>query len=268
MSLPPTTEPHKDFLRRLDQMEGAGFSRRDALCLFLEQAFRTLRSPTLSGDAWQENEDAYLAAVAKLREPAETMRLLSECLGIATMAIEGYDDFLGPIVEEIGTSAQAGQFFTPMGVAELVARMTMHDVVMPDDRPLEVQEPAAGCGAMVLACAKALAERGVDPSRTHYTLVDIDHRLVQAAYIQTTLAGIPATCFHGDTLRMEMHGAHRNVHRMMQVARLPLFAVERARTLVDDVMGALGDEAPVDEPAPRADVSLPRQPDLFGEVTP
>lgn len=263
MSLPPTTEPHKDFIRRLDRMEGPGFSRRDALCLFLDQAFRACRGPTLRGDEWQANEDEYLATVAKLREPAETMWLAAECLAIATQAIEGtFDDFLGPIVEECGTSAQAGQFFTPYPVALMTAEMTVADVVVPDDRPLEIQEPAAGCGAMVLACAKALAARGVDPSRTHYTLIDVDHRLVQAAFIQTTLAGVPATVFHANALTLETWGSYRNAPRLLQVVGLPLLAVERARAVVDEVVSPA--TAP---PVPAADVRL-RQPDLFGGVTP
>ncbi|MEB5953144.1 hypothetical protein [Enterococcus innesii] len=73
---------------------------------------------------YEEREAAYLATVGKYTR--EETCLLGDCLGLLTMAFEyKVQDWLGAIYMELNiNSKNAGQFFTPSNIAELMARMT------------------------------------------------------------------------------------------------------------------------------------------------
>src|SRR5690348_1406124 len=78
--------------------------------------------------AYQRIEQAYLAVVKHYDK--EEMNRMVELYGIASMAVtERYEDFLGPtfMLLEIGNEMK-GQFFTPVSVSRMMAKMTLQDV--------------------------------------------------------------------------------------------------------------------------------------------
>jgi len=66
---------------------------------------------------------------------------------------------------------------------------------------ITVSEPACGAGAMVIACAQALREQGVNYQRCmHVTATDLDATAAHMAYLQLSLLHIPAVVVHGNSL--------------------------------------------------------------------
>jgi hypothetical protein len=111
---------------------------------------------------------------------------------------------------ELGSNAmkgRLGQFYTPFQVSYMMARLAM----APRDKLgeqvkaqgyISFMEPACGAGGMMLAFAQAFEEAGFDPHKQlHITAVDIDIAAVHMTYLQAVLLGLPATVFHGDSLR-------------------------------------------------------------------
>jgi len=122
----------------------------------------------------------------------------------------GFADVLGSLFMalELGNHWK-GQFFTPYEVSRLMAMMTMTDASAVVERQgfVSVHEPAAGAGAMVLACAHALQDQGVNYQQSmHATAIDIDATAVHMCYIQLSLMHIPAIVVHGNALTVEEWG--------------------------------------------------------------
>src|SRR5690606_30690366 len=162
---------------------------------------------------WDQNEARYMEVVRSCRYPSETMRDMSNMLGIITMALtECPKDFIGPIFMEVAANSQAGQFFTLPSISEMLARMTLENARETLYRAyyeqgrtrLELMEPTCGVGGMVLAANQVLREKGFDlAEEIHWTCVDIDWRAICGAFIQLELTGVPATMVHGNALTLE-----------------------------------------------------------------
>lgn len=141
----------------------------------------------------------------------EELGQISQILGHLTMAMErGFHDYLGQVFMQLELGSDSGgQFFTPYDVCQFMARLTIDRDAMADavaDRGyVAVHEPAVGAGGMVLAMEEAMRE--VErPGVMHVTCVDVDIKAVHMAYLQLSLAGIPAVVIHGNTLSLEQWG--------------------------------------------------------------
>jgi hypothetical protein len=67
-------------------------------------------------------------------------------------------------------------------------------------------EPAVG-GAMVIACAQALQDMGINyQQHMHVTAVDVDERVAHMAYVQFSLLHIPAIVVVGNSLSLDVRG--------------------------------------------------------------
>jgi type I restriction-modification system DNA methylase subunit len=220
------------FIKNMDEIAQAEGRRRfDVFGDFLELAFRCLAGVTLFGEAWDKNEAAYMATVKRYhREQKKCLDLHARSLALVVDGLEEKTgDFLGPIFQELAGKAHAGQFFTPIEVARMMARFSLHDDAekVMADRVYRIAEPAVGCGAMVIAIAEAMRDRGMPfHRRVHFTLVDVDLRCVQAAYIQTTLLGMNATVIHGDSLSLETWGAWRTYTALIYPPQFEKGAIE------------------------------------------
>jgi len=82
---------------------------------------------------------------------------------------------------ELG-NATRGQFFKPYEVSFMITKMTVGDG---KDLRKEIEqrgfstmhEPACGAGGMVIACAQALRDKGINyQQHLHVTAIDIDPR--------------------------------------------------------------------------------------------
>src|SRR5690606_31957302 len=90
---------------------------------------------------------------------------------------------------------------------EAIARLQAQDGLHEKIRQrgfVTVSEPACGAGAMIIAMAFALRERGANyQQHMHVTAIDVDSRAVHMAYLQFSLLGIPALIIEGNALTLE-----------------------------------------------------------------
>ncbi|MEK2631230.1 N-6 DNA methylase [Pseudomonas aeruginosa] len=113
-------------------------------------------------------------------------------------------DILGKIFEELGlANADRGQFFTPFHIGQLMAQLLIDPVKQASEIKrwgfITLNEPACGAGAMVIAFAQSMFERGINyQQHLHVTAQDIDERAVHMAYVQLSLLGVPAVVIHGE----------------------------------------------------------------------
>jgi hypothetical protein len=71
---------------------------------------------------------------------------------------------------------------------------------------VSLMEPAVG-GAMVIACAQALQDMGINyQQHMHVTAVDVDERVAHMAYVQFSLLHIPAIVVVGNSLSLDVRG--------------------------------------------------------------
>lgn len=107
-------------------------------------------------------------------------------------------DLLGEIytfARSPGTRRALGAFFTPMPVNALVAGL------VPVDEAARVLEPSCGSGGMVIAAAREMRRRGLDPRRVVWELGDIDP-------VAVALAGVNAVVHDlGPNVRLRVRSA-------------------------------------------------------------
>lgn len=195
----------KEFIKCLGQLERSeGLRTFEAFSSFLDMAFCSLAKVTVWGERADKLEARYMDQVGRFRHRQESSAAVAQAFAHLVAGLEAEPrDFLGDILMEVGPNARTGQFFTPWHLCLVCADITIGEEadVIAGERILTIQEPACGCGAMVLAAGEVLKKRGIDPARqTHFELTDIDLRCVEAAYVQTSLMGISATVHHGNSL--------------------------------------------------------------------
>ena len=116
----------------------------------------------------------------------------------------GWYDPLGMIFEEYSSrrgASMLGQFFTPPGVCDLMARIAT-------DGPTSgcVNDPAAGSGRNLLAHVCR------DPGnrlRCRYVAQDLDRMCVKMSAINLAMHGMSGYSIHCNTLSMEVYGGWR-----------------------------------------------------------
>lgn len=155
----------------------------------------------------EQREAEYMQIVGKYkREEADQ---LANAFGMLqqVMECEKFGDFMGDTYMGLEISNRdTGQFFTPYHLCELMTKMTCdgYGKVIEEKGFVTIAEPACGSGAMVIAAAEEMLRQGYNPQKQmHATLMDIDLKCCQMAYVQLSLLGIPAVVVHGDTLTMQ-----------------------------------------------------------------
>lgn len=154
-------------------------------------------------------EARYMQIVGKYER--DVIETFPKVLAEVTMAMEeDPGDVLGRVFGELELHNTArGQFFTPDEICRLMARLSIGtpdelQAMIAEKGYIAAMEPACGAGAMLIAMALALQERGICYQRQlHITAVDIDPRAVHMAYVQLSLLHIPAVIVLGNTLTME-----------------------------------------------------------------
>lgn len=152
-------------------------------------------------------EERYLQVEKRYSTPQRNA--LGKMLGITVLAHQtDFRDFLGSIASEQELLNQdAGQFFTPYDVCRMMAQMTLGDArsIVEENGLITVLEPAAGGGAMVIACAEDLHRQQIDPrSCAQFDCIDVSRDAFNMCYIQTSLYELQAVVRHGNTLSNEM----------------------------------------------------------------
>lgn len=159
----------------------------------------------LQKEAGREAE--YLQIIKAYKRPdQEAFPKLQGCL------IDALDseprDILGPLYMELEiANKDAGQFFTPPELSELMARLTFGDALRKlDTQPfITAGEPACGAGGMVLALVKVLIEAGHNPADQLWVqCIDVDRTAALMCYIQLSLWNVPAEVIVGNTLSWDI----------------------------------------------------------------
>lgn len=155
---------------------------------------------------YDRREARYLEIVK--RYTAEEVGRFPAMLAAVVNSLEcGFSDSLGQLFMALDLGNQwKGQFFTPYDVSLMMAKMTVGDIGAQVEQQgfITINEPAAGAGAMVIACAHAIQDQGINyQTAMHVTAQDVDATAVHMAYIQFSLLHIPAVVVHGNSLTVE-----------------------------------------------------------------
>lgn len=117
-------------------------------------------------------------------------------------------DILGPLYMELEiANKDAGQFFTPPELSELMAQMTFaQELGKLETQPfITAGEPAAGAGGMILALVKVMITAGHNPAEKLWVqAIDVDRMAVLMCYIQLSLWNVPAEVIVGNTLSWDI----------------------------------------------------------------
>ncbi|MBC7203729.1 MAG: N-6 DNA methylase [Pusillimonas sp.] len=127
-----------------------------------------------------------------------------ECFAEGDVA---FSDILGSLYMMLDMgSNDTGQFFTPYEVSRMMAMIQIEGAreLISEKGFVQVMEPAAGAGGMIIAMAHGLHEAGSNYQRTmHATAIDIDARCVHMCFVQLSMLHIPAVVIHGNALSGE-----------------------------------------------------------------
>lgn len=101
-----------------------------------------------------------------------------------------------------------GQFFTPIHICEMMAKLTyseQFDAEIAQKGYASLCEPACGSGAMIIGVVRALQDYKIDNIGTKLLIhaTDIDRLCVNMAYLQLGILGLSARIVHGNTITME-----------------------------------------------------------------
>ena len=117
-------------------------------------------------------------------------------------------DILGPLYMELEiANKDAGQFFTPPELSELMAQMTFaQELDKLETQPfVTAGEPAAGAGGMILALVKVMITAGHNPAEKLWVqAIDVDRMAALMCYIQLSLWNVPAEVIVGNTLSWDI----------------------------------------------------------------
>jgi len=154
----------------------------------------------------QAHEDDYMRIIGKYDKADASA--FGDLLAITVEALEhGRDDFLGHVyMSQEMAIAEAGQFFTPSCVADMMGKMTFAGMkeVAEKNGYVTVNDPACGGGVQLIGAYKAAIEQGMNPSTQLCVYAeDIDTTCVYMTYVQLSLLGLPALVSHRNTISME-----------------------------------------------------------------
>ena len=152
-------------------------------------------------------EERYKAIVQKYDEKTVQQFAVLTAITMTALLENPEQDFLGTVYHNLGLSkSQAGQFFTPYNVGQMMARINMPDsLVLDKSRILRVNDPCCGAGCLLLAGYNVMREQleSTDPDWDKYVLFmaqDIDPLACKMCYIQMCCIGVPGVVVAGNSL--------------------------------------------------------------------
>lgn len=203
MALDDPREARAAFLRSFKQLAPEKH-RFDVWRDFITMAACALHNGLHKDEA---REAEYLEIIGRYQSDDQQMfpQLLAH---VVTMLDAEPRDILGPLYMELEiANKDAGQFFTPPELSEMMARLTFNEELDKlDTQPfITVHEPACGAGGMILALVKVMIEAGHNPTEKLWVqCIDVDRLAALMCYIQLTLWNVPADVIVGNTLSMEL----------------------------------------------------------------
>jgi type I restriction-modification system DNA methylase subunit len=169
--------------------------------LYIRQALST---DTCLG---RERLEERLSKVLNPYDDADQAKIMSLGPIVSAEMAQGEQDFLGQIAGELAAlNPQLGQFFSPYDLCHLNAALILGDArqVLRRNGYLTVGEPASGSGAMLIACADALAGMQIDITRdVLFDASDVSAIAYWMAYLQLSARGVPAVVRRRNSLTLE-----------------------------------------------------------------
>jgi type I restriction enzyme M protein len=154
-------------------------------------------------------EEQYLELVGKYN--SEEITIFGQALGALILEYENnsndggkWCDILGTYFETINSVSQAqrsGQFFTPVPVCELMARVTHSE-----ETEGNVIDPCSGSGRNLIAHSRLKPENRFN---FFYTASDIDIRCVNMSVLNFIMFGLKGVVLHMDSLSVKIWGGYR-----------------------------------------------------------
>lgn len=165
--------------------------------------------PYKDSDVWKEREQKYLSTIKKFGNDAN---IVSEMFAYVVMELQDNpnQDLLGELYMMLGISnSNAGQFFTPYSVCQLMCDITMGDrksigKQVHKEGYFMIDDCACGGGATLIACVNKcrtdIFKKFNFQNHVGFTAQDIDITCCYMCYIQMSLLGIAGYVVHGNTL--------------------------------------------------------------------
>lgn len=204
--LKKVSEPRKDFLRVFGQLTNRHRSW-DVWSDFIQMFACSLSNP-LDKEHYDEREALYLRLIKKYNKKEQ--ELFPELAARTVMALEENpeQDFLGSIFMSLNLGNEHnGQFFTPYNVCELMAEVTMNNIVqkVEKDGYVSIHDPCCGAGATLIAeihAARKRLEKTNLNYQNHILVIgqDIDAIVALMCYIQLSLLGVAGYVKIGNAL--------------------------------------------------------------------
>lgn len=180
----------REIIKKIDSMSGS----KSSFQVFSDWVKCTALSIAQSVYYREKRERQFLETIAEY--PKDEFAKMTAML---TETFEGkFGDVLGNLFMMSGWgNKNTGQFFTPYSLSLACANLqdySKEDIV-------EMNEPSAGAGGMVIAVAQTMKEQGVNyQNKLRVVAQDLDWNALYMCYIQLSLLGIDAKCVQGDTL--------------------------------------------------------------------
>lgn len=162
---------------------------------------------------YDEREEQYKQIINsyKPKERELIVEIFSKTFALLSSVVYdngNFRDYLGEIfMRNNMANGKKGQVFTPFHISELMARITIGEKIndkVTDDKILTISDPCCGSGVMSLGALDVLKSYGINYTRNCFIeCSDIDIRCVHMAYLQLSLAGVPAIIKHQNTLTLE-----------------------------------------------------------------
>lgn len=159
-------------------------------------------------EVWNEREKIYLRTINKYKKPEQ--ELICQMFAYIVLELERNpdQDLLGSIYMNLGIgNKNAGQFFTPYSVCDMMARInltkpTMRKIIKKDGYA-SVYDCACGAGATLVAAVsqcKRIFNRLNYQNHVFFVGQDVDITVLNMCYIQLSLLGVAGFLKHGNTL--------------------------------------------------------------------
>lgn len=189
----------KEIIKRINELSGSR-SPYEVFCDWIKCTALAISNTTdlIHNKIWKQREEEYIKTVLQYDDG----KVFADMTGMLTMEMETeISDILGKIYMDSGCgNKNTGQFFTPFHLSVAIADCSIAKDTGPD-KPLILNEPSCGGGGMIIAAAKVLKDRGINPQRSMKVVAqDLDWKGVYMTYIQLSLLGIDAIVVQGNTL--------------------------------------------------------------------
>lgn len=174
-------------------------------------AYAIANSVEPNKEKWQQRENEYLKIVKKYKK--EHVDLMIQNYGHLVNGLQKkVTDFLGGIYENLQVNNKnAGQFFTPFHISELMANISISDEelkkVAESDDVVPIGDPTCGAGNLFLGAIYNVNKLLIDEAKRAkiqrniiFIGQDIDLACVHMSYVQCAMLGYSGLFQHMDTL--------------------------------------------------------------------